>query len=103
MVARDGEEAFELACRTTPSLVVTDLQMPRLSGFELAQKLKIHASTSDVPVIMLTARGYIVREEEMASTNIRHLLSKPFSPRDVLAKVNALLGRGEGSIGARAA
>jgi len=102
IVARDGEEAFEAATRTTPSLVVTDLQMPRMSGFELAQKLKMHAPTSNVPVIMLTARGYILQPHEMASTNIRHLLSKPFSPRDVLAKVNALLGR-EAAPGAKAA
>lgn len=95
LVAHDGEEALEVASRTPPDVVVTDLQMPRLSGLELAIRLKAMPSTTNVPVIMLTARGYIVGQSEFGSTNIRHLMSKPFSPREVLAKVNAVLGRGE--------
>lgn len=102
VVARDGEEAFALACRTLPSLVVTDLQMPRMSGFELAQKLRANGPTSQTPVIMLTARGYILRGDELVTTNIRHLMGKPFSPREVLSKINQLLGR-ESEPGARAA
>ncbi len=103
VVARDGEEAFELARASAPAAVVTDLQMPRMNGFELAQKLKTHGPTSSVPVIMLTARGYILQPAELATTNIRHLLSKPFSPRDVLSKLNAMLGRGSVAPGAQAA
>ncbi|QYU70990.1 response regulator [Leptolyngbya sp. 15MV] len=95
LVAHDGEEALEVASRTPPDVVVTDLQMPRLSGLELAIRLKAMPSTTNVPVIMLTARGYIVGQSELGSTNIRYLMSKPFSPREVLAKVNAVLGRGE--------
>lgn len=101
-VARDGEEAFELAMKATPDLVVTDLQMPRMSGFELAQRLHATDSTKNVPVIMLTARGYIVEQNQISTTNIKHMMSKPFSPKEVLAKVNALLGR-DNTLGAKAA
>jgi DNA-binding response OmpR family regulator len=103
VIARDGEEAFELACSSGACMVVTDLQMPRMSGFELAQKLKAHGPTSTIPVIMLTARGYILEPNELATTNIKHLLGKPFSPREVLAKVDAMLGRGSAASGAQAA
>lgn len=91
-VARDGEEALDLAIRIKPSLVVTDLQMPRMSGLELALRLKETAATAETPVVMLTARGYIMDPATMAKTNIRHVMGKPFSARDVLKKVTELLG-----------
>lgn len=92
VVARDGEEAFELACRVRPVLVVTDLQMPRMSGLDLAIKLKETAGTSTVPVLMLTARGYIVDTESLGRTNIRHVMGKPFSAQNLLRKVTELVG-----------
>ncbi|MFM9996509.1 MAG: response regulator [Phycisphaerales bacterium] len=94
--ARDGEEALELALRSPPALVITDLQMPRLSGLQLARKLKDNPSTARVPVIMLTARGYIAEPEELARTNIQRMMSKPFSAREVLKQVHELLGSGTG-------
>jgi DNA-binding response OmpR family regulator len=90
--ARDGEEAFDLALRMRPSAVVTDLQMPRMSGLELALRLKETPETSEIPVLMLTARGYIMDPATMARTNIRHVMGKPFSAKDVLRKVSELLG-----------
>jgi DNA-binding response OmpR family regulator len=101
VVAHDGEEALELAQENPPNLVVTDLQMPRMSGIELAQRLQSHGPTANVPVIMLTARGYILQSAD-APSNIKHLMSKPFSPKEVLAKIDALLGRSPAA-GARAA
>lgn len=92
VVARDGEEAYELACRVKPALVVTDLQMPRMSGLELAIKLKKTEGTSATPVVMLTARGYIVDNDAMAQTNIRHVMAKPFSAQAILRKATELIG-----------
>jgi two-component system, OmpR family, alkaline phosphatase synthesis response regulator PhoP len=92
VTARDGEEAFELACRVEPALVITDLQMPRMSGLDLALRLRETASTADTPVMMLTARGYIVDLSEASRTNIRHIMGKPFSAREVVRKVIELLG-----------
>jgi DNA-binding response OmpR family regulator len=92
VTARDGEEAFDLALSARPALVVTDLQMPRMSGIELALKLRTDAATSATPVVMLTARGYIVEKDQMDRTNIRHLMAKPFSARDLLKKIVELIG-----------
>lgn len=93
--ARDGEEAFELACKTRPDLIITDLQMPRLSGLELAMRLKRTPQTVTTPLVMLTARGYILDEAALAQTNIRRVLPKPFSARDVLAIATELTGSGK--------
>lgn len=104
LVARDGEEALELARAHKPALVVTDLQMPRMSGLELAQALRREEATSQTPVIMLTGRGYILTPADLAPTNIRHCMSKPFSPRELLSRITALVtgSSGQGA-GARAA
>ena len=90
--ARDGEEAFELACKVRPALIITDLQMPRLSGMELALRLKQTPATAHTPVLMLTARGYIMEQEALSRTNIVQVLSKPFSARDVLRLAVELIG-----------
>jgi two-component system, OmpR family, alkaline phosphatase synthesis response regulator PhoP len=92
VTARDGEEAYELACRVGPSLVITDLQMPRMSGLELAIKLAETPATSRVPVMMLTARGYIIEHGQSQNTNIRHIMGKPFSAREVVRRVVEILG-----------
>lgn len=91
VTARDGEEAYETACRVRPALVVTDLQMPRLSGLELALKLKATPETATTPLIMLTARGYILDKDALGRTNIRQVMAKPFSARDILKLVQDIL------------
>lgn len=91
-VARDGEEAFDLVCETLPDLVITDLQMPRMSGLELALKLRATPATEKIPVIMLTARGYLADESQITRTNIRRILAKPFSAREVLALAGEVIG-----------
>ncbi len=91
ITAEDGEEALERALETPPALVITDLQMPYMSGIELARQLKSNDVTSQIPVVMLTARGYVLNPGELASTNIRFIMSKPFSAREILDKVIELL------------
>ncbi|GIK20228.1 MAG: response regulator [Leptolyngbya sp. PLA2] len=92
VVARDGEEALTLALQHRPNLVITDLQMPYMSGIELATRLRSDERTSETPVLMLTARGYVLDEGELRATNIRAVLSKPFSARDILRRVEEVLG-----------
>lgn len=84
VVAHDGEEALELCLKHLPSMVITDLQMPYMSGLELSIALKEDERTSETPVLMLTARGYAIEQSELAKTNIKKVMSKPFSPREVL-------------------
>jgi DNA-binding response OmpR family regulator len=91
-VARDGEEALDLATRLKPSLVITDLQMPRMSGLDLAIRLAQMKENSMTPVLMLTARGYILDQATLAKTNIRAVMSKPFSVREVVKRASELAG-----------
>jgi DNA-binding response OmpR family regulator len=91
--AADGEEGFELATQDPPDLIITDLQMPYMSGLEMCVKLKKTPVTASVPAIMLTARGHALAQADLDSTNIRLVLSKPFSPRQVLEEVERILGR----------
>ena len=92
IVASDGQEAFELATQHRPNIVVSDFQMPVLSGFEMALLLKRSEQTSAIPMLMLTARGHLLSEAELAQTNIRALLAKPFSSKALLAKIEELIG-----------
>jgi two-component system phosphate regulon response regulator PhoB len=90
--ARDGEEALELAQSNPPHLVITDFQMPLLSGLELCMALRARKATANVPAIMLTARGHAVKPDNLSQTNIKELMSKPFSARELLVKVQRVLG-----------
>ncbi len=91
ITAQDGREALELAQMERPDVIITDFQMPYLSGLELCQRLKRIPSTRDIPAILLTARGFTLDEKAMPATGIRVCLNKPFSPREVLRVVDELL------------
>jgi len=91
--ARDGEEAFELALSESPDLLITDLQMPVLSGLELCKLLKSRPKTASIPAIMLTARGHVLSPQDLANTNIRELMSKPFGARQLVETVQTVLAK----------
>src|ERR1700722_17957790 len=91
VTASDGQEAFELATAERPDLIITDYHMPLLSGLELCQKLRQSEATAGIPTIMLTARGYGLEPSDMEQNGISRLVSKPFSPRQLLATVNEML------------
>jgi len=90
-----------------PSLIITDLQMPLISGLELAQSIR--DAGLRIPVVMLTARGYILTQEQLDAAGIREVIAKPFGVKALMDRVNALLsecGRSAaapGTEGARAA
>ncbi len=91
MTAVDGEEGLHLARESKPDLVITDIQMPYMTGLELSRALADDASTSAIPVLILTARGYALSSEDLESSNIRDVLSKPFSPRSLIELVSSTL------------
>lgn len=91
LTARDGQEALELAQSELPDLIITDYHMPQLSGLELCQRLKQDPATSGIPAIMLTARGYHLEPHDTQQSGILRMLSKPFSPRQLLTTVNEML------------
>lgn len=89
--AENGAEAFELACQEKPDIVVTDFQMPVMTGLQLVQKLRATEQTKDIPVIMLTARGFAVEDEQKENLQISEFLSKPFSPKELLRSIEDVL------------
>ncbi|HVT88419.1 MAG TPA: response regulator [Tepidisphaeraceae bacterium] len=91
VTAADGQEAFDLAHQEKPDLLITDYHMPQLSGLELCQKLKHDPQTCSIKAIMLTARGYHLEPTDTEQSGILRMLSKPFSPRQLLATVNEVL------------
>lgn len=96
VTAENGEEALAMALERRPDLIITDYQMPLLTGLELCQRLKQHPDTQAIPALMLTARGFSLAPEDLEQTNIVGVISKPFSPREVLARVQDLVGRTAG-------
>lgn len=96
--AADGEEAWECILANPPDLLVTDYQMPRLDGFELVERVRAHEPTRDMPVLMLTARGFEQIHRDLAVEHgILAILAKPFSPRELLQRVNEVLESGASS------
>ena len=89
--ARDGDEALELILKHRPVAVITDLQMPYMNGLELATRLSAEPCTSSIPLLLLTARGHILSEEQISRTNIKKVMSKPFGVRDLLLYVQTQL------------
>ena len=89
--ADNGAEAFELACNEKPDIIVTDYQMPVMSGLELVEKLRQRDETRDIPIIMLTARSFAVSKEQQEDLRISSCLSKPFSPKELLGNIEDVL------------
>lgn len=99
LTAADGQEALDVARQHVPSLVITDYQMPYLSGLELCARMRAEPELKNIPAIMLTARGFSINTTELDGTNIRELIPKPFSPREVLKIVQRVLQESEAVVG----
>ena len=91
VTAMDGEEALELCAAEKPALIITDYQMPVMTGLEFCKELRRREGLKDIPAIMLTARGFDIEPSEMIEAGIAAVMAKPFSPREILEKVTDLL------------
>lgn len=90
--AADGLEGWEQVMARRPDLVITDWQMPRLDGFGLVQRIRAEASLCDLPIMMLTAKGFEVSHEELRTRwGVHAVVAKPFSPRELLIRASELL------------
>lgn len=89
--ASNGAEAFDLACGEKPDIIVTDYQMPIMSGLELVTKLRGNEATKDIPVILLTARSFAIDDSTKDELQISECLSKPFSPKELLRSIEDIL------------
>jgi DNA-binding response OmpR family regulator len=91
--AADGEEALALALEHTPDLAVLDVMMPKMDGFEVVRRLRAEEATKHMPIIMLTARAQDSDVEEGFESGADDYLRKPFSPQELRARVQSILGR----------
>jgi DNA-binding response OmpR family regulator len=91
--AVDGQEALELATERTPDLMVLDVMMPRLDGYELTRRVRAQDSLRGVPVILLTARSQESDVSRGFDVGADDYLKKPFNPDELVARVRAVLGR----------
>ena len=91
-IARDGTEALQKADATKPDLVVLDLMLPDIDGLEVCRQIR---STSDVPILMLTARDDDVDKIVGLEVGADDYLAKPFGMRELVARVRALLRRAQ--------
>jgi two-component system alkaline phosphatase synthesis response regulator PhoP len=94
--AADGEEALALARKQRPHLMVLDLMLPGMNGLEVCRVLRADERTAKLPVLMLTARATEVDKVLGLEIGADDYVTKPFSPREVVARVKALLRRAYG-------
>jgi two-component system alkaline phosphatase synthesis response regulator PhoP len=96
--ADDGQEGWEAIEHRKPDMLITDCQMPRLDGIGLVRRVRSEPQTEDLPVLMLTAKGFELSHEELREElKIIKIVAKPFSPRELLQLVNKVLGGPETS------
>ena len=93
LTASDGEDGYRLMREKNPDLVILDLMLPRLSGYELCRKVR--AEGISIPILMLTARGEEADRVLGLDLGADDYVSKPFSVRELLARVRALLRRAQ--------
>jgi sigma-B regulation protein RsbU (phosphoserine phosphatase) len=93
LVARDGRTALDIARRVTPDIVLLDVLMPEMGGFEVCAALKAESSTSETPVIFLSALGEVSDKVAGLSLGAVDYITKPIQPEEVLARVDTHLTR----------
>jgi len=89
--AYDGEEALLRVAEEEPDLVILDVMMPKLDGFEVCQRLKSDERTRSIPVIMLTAKREVPDKIRGLDTGADDYVTKPFNPQELMARVRSLL------------
>ena len=93
--AWDGEQAMELVRTIKPDLIVLDLMLPGLSGFDICRRLRSKAETEHMPIVMVTAKGQDVDKIVGLELGADDYITKPFSVRELVARVRAILRRSE--------
>jgi DNA-binding response OmpR family regulator len=90
-VASDGLNALNLSFERHPDLVILDLMLPKLHGFEVCRMLKISPSTRHIPVFMLTAMASTENKVQAFSLGANEYMTKPFAMSELLARVKSLI------------
>ncbi len=91
--AYDGRQALEMAQAEAPDILVLDGLMPELNGFEVLERWLLHPTLADVPVIMLTSQNDPAMKASALESGVLEYLTKPFSPDDLVDRINHYVGR----------
>jgi DNA-binding response OmpR family regulator len=95
--AADGGEALRTVERVVPDLVVLDVMMPQTSGYEVCQTIRRRAEWRHIKVLMLSAKGRDAEVVKGVAMGADLYVTKPFSTRELMARIDGLLGRGSGT------
>jgi DNA-binding response OmpR family regulator len=90
--ASDGLAAIEMAEAQQPDLILLDVMMPVLDGYETCKRLKANPATRDIPVVMLTAKTQLTEQDAGISCGASEYVCKPFTPKELVAQVRGFLG-----------
>lgn len=91
VVAGDGERALQAMAEQRPDLVILDVMMPKLNGFEVCQRIRAEPAWRGVPVLMLTAKGHETEMKKGLALGADAYVTKPFSTRELVAEIRRLL------------
>ncbi|RME79079.1 MAG: response regulator [Chloroflexi bacterium] len=90
-VARNGEEALQQVADFHPDLVLLDLMMPRINGFEVCRRIRQNPDWKDIKVVMLTAKGREVEVAKGMAVGANDYITKPFSTRELMSRIAEIL------------
>lgn len=93
--AEDGESALSSVAAEPPDVILLDISLPGISGFDVLERLRANSAHAGTPIIMLTAHGREVEREKGLALGADDYITKPFSTRDLVAKVQALLSNNQ--------
>jgi two-component system alkaline phosphatase synthesis response regulator PhoP len=97
--ARNGREACERIAERLPDILVTDLQMPEMNGYELIRRVRENPAMVHLPIILLTAKALEIAEGEASRFGLVRILTKPFSPKALLNLIETTLAEPVGAAG----
>ncbi|MEO1850535.1 MAG: response regulator, partial [Psychrobacter sp.] len=91
-VAKDGIDAIEILQDTTPDMILLDIEMPRMDGFEVATQVRFNSRLQHIPIIMITSRTGEKHRERALEIGVNDYMGKPFQEKELLEKIQRLLG-----------
>lgn len=92
LLAQDGEEGLQYIKEEKPDLVLLDIMMPKINGYEICEQIKRDPSLSDTYIILLTAKGQAIDKARGVEVQANYYLTKPFDPDDILKWASDILG-----------
>lgn len=93
IATKDGQEAYEQAREVIPDLILMDVRMPRMTGFEACEKMKTDPDLKDIPVVFLSAKGQDVEVQTGLTVGAEDYIIKPFSPDQLTQRVAEILAK----------